>query len=161
MRFLNPGNPAGRLEYLLVTLLIWAASFWATIAMLEFTFDPATREYTYRAGSIETFLFVMVLLWGFSMINTLRRMKDLNMSGVWVLLIFVPIIGIIFQLFLLLSSGVSKTTYAPYGDDPYNPDSWVPNPGPNASASSPSAVSFQGKPLLLPGEEVWTDEEAA
>lgn len=160
MRFFNPSSPAGRLEYLVVGLVLYAIAYWATLTFLALSVDVDTQEFTYSAGGVTTWLFILILVLAFGMINVLRRMTDLNLGSGWVICHFIPVINVIFHLYLLLASGIDKKTYAPYGDNPYNPDSWVPKPAPNTSSVPSNSVSFQGKPLLLPGEENW-DSEAA
>jgi hypothetical protein len=55
-----------------------------------------------------------ILLIAFNFTLTLRRLHDINMSGFWMLLTFVPFVSNFFMLFLLLKSGDD-------GDNDYGP----------------------------------------
>ncbi|MGI9607305.1 MAG: DUF805 domain-containing protein [Acidimicrobiales bacterium] len=159
MRFFNPGHPAGRLEYLLVQIGLYAIAYFATVMMIAFDVNLSSREFSYNASGITAWAFIIVGVLGVSFITVLRRMHDLHLGSGWVFLHFLPLISIFFHLYLLLSSGISRQTYAPYGDNPLDPNSWVPSVEPGQGGGT--AVSFQGKPLLLPGEENWSEQDAA
>lgn len=160
MRFLTTTEPAGRLEYLAVILVMYAVNVFAFATLLQFEVDPLTQEFSYSREKLAMFAFVIVANLVIGLINVLRRMKDLHMGGAWIIMHFIPFLNILFHLMLLFSSGVKRETYAPYGNDPYNPDSWVAKPT-EAEAAGP-AVTFRGQALLLPGEDGWQgDEEAA
>lgn len=159
MRFLTTTTPAGRLEYFAVILAMWVAMFFAVVTLLRFDVDPVTQSVSYSQERLATFLFVLAGLQVVGLINVLRRMKDLHMGGAWIILHFVPLVSIFFHLMLLFSSGVKRETYAPYGDNPYNPDSWVAKP--SQESSSGPAVTFQGQALLLPGEDGWQSKDEA
>ncbi len=160
MRFLTPSNPAGRLEYFVVQLVLYVIAFWATYTFLALSIDVENQEFSYSAGGVSTWLFVLILVIAFGVINVLRRMEDLNLGGGWLICHFIPGVNIVFHLYLLLASGIERKTYAPYGDNPYNPDSWVPKPAPSEPGTHAPAVSYRGQPLLLPGEETWNDPAA-
>lgn len=159
MRFITTSTPAGRLEYFAVIVAMWAALIAAVLVLLAFEFDTTTQSVSYSQESLAAFAFLVVGLQVVGLINVLRRMKDLHMGGAWFILHFVPIVNVFFHLMLLFSSGVSRSTYAPYGDNPYNPDSWVAKPTPGQSSGP--AVTFQGQALLLPGEDGWKSEDEA
>ena len=159
MRFLTTTHPAGRLEYLAVMIVMWAVNVFALVVLLQLDVDAAAQDFSYSSDQLAVFAFVMVGNVFFGLINVLRRMKDLHMGGAWIIMHFIPLLNIIFHLMLLLSSGVKRTTYSPYGDDPYNPDSWVAKPTPGESSAP--AVTFQGQALLLPGEDAWQNKDKA
>ena len=151
MRFFTPSHPAGRLEYLLIQLGLYAVLYFAIFLTLGLSVDIEAAEVSYDATAITLVLCIVIVVVMLQWITVLRRLYDLHMGSGWVICNFIPIVAIIFHLYLLLASGVSRETYAPYGDNPYNPDSWVP---PAEASSTSPAVTFQGQALLLPGEEV-------
>lgn len=159
MRFLTTNTPAGRLEYLAVTIVMYAVYVFAFTTLLEVEIDPSTQDFSYSTQKLATFAFVFVGIVIVGLINALRRMKDLHMGGAWIILHFIPLLNIFFHLMLLFSSGMKRQTYAPYGDNPYNPDSWVAKPASDGSGGP--AVTFQGQALLLPGEDAWQSKDEA
>lgn len=159
MRFLTTNTPAGRLEYLAVTIVMYVVYWFSIATLLEFEINTSTQEFSYSTQSLAAFAFIMVGILVIGLINALRRMKDLHMSSGWIILHFVPILNIFFHLMLLFSSGVKRQTYAPYGDNPYNPDSWVAKPA--SDGTGDPAVTFQGQALMLPGEDGWQREDDA
>jgi len=161
MRFFTTTTPAGRLEYFLVALVTNIAFIAAVIIVLGLQVtlgDGSTPGVGYNAASLATFGFISLAVLFFQVVNCLRRMKDLHMSSTWIIALFIPIVSFLFQLQLLFSSGVKRETFAPYGEDPYDPDSWVP-PSENLENGGPG-VTFQGQALLLPGEDSWDDQAA-
>ena len=158
MRFLNPSHPAGRLEYFLIQVGLYVVLYFATVMLLAFDVSISEREFTYSASGVTAYVFIVAGVLAVGFITVLRRMYDLHLGSGWAWCHFVPIISIFFHLYLLFSSGISRQTYAPYGDNPYDPNSWV---APVASEQNAPAVSFQGQPLLLPGEETWGQSDAA
>ena len=150
LRFFTPSHPCGRLEYLLVHVALYAIMYFATSMLLGFSFDIDTQEWDYDANKLTMFLVIAILVFGVGLINVLRRLHDLQMGSGWAICHFLPLVNLLFHLYLLLASRVDQKTFAHYGDNPYNPDSWVPNPDP---AKTGPSVTFQGQPLLLPGEE--------
>lgn len=159
MRFLTTTHPAGRLEYLAVMLVMYAVNLFAFATLLQLEIDPVTQEFSYSREQLALFAFVMVGNIVVGLINVLRRMKDLHMGGAWIIMHFIPLLNIFFHLMLLFSKGVKRETYAPYGDDPYNPDSWVAKP--SATEAAGPAVTFRGQALLLPGEDGWQSSDEA
>lgn len=159
MRFLTTTTPAGRLEYLAVMIVLYIANYFAFNLLLSLSIDPVTQEFSYSRDRLAPFAFALVGVLVVGLINVLRRMKDLHMGGAWIIMHFIPLLNIIFHLMLLFSKGMKRETYAPYGDDPYSPDSWVAKPTPG-DGSGP-AVTFRGQALMLPGEDTWGREEDA
>jgi uncharacterized membrane protein YhaH (DUF805 family) len=158
MRFLTTVTPAGRLEYFLIGIVLNVAFLFATFTLLALDVDPFTREVSYAAEKLAVYSFIGAGYLVLAVINMLRRMKDLHLGSGWIILAFIPIVSFLFQLMLFLSSGIESETYTPYGKDPYDPNSWVP-PTQSTGANSPS-VTFQGKALMLPGEDRWEDNAA-
>lgn len=163
MRFFTTLERAGRLEYFLVSVVLSIAYYGLFYGVLDFRVnetafveDPSfTDFFSYNAALFPIFLIGAAAIFFFSIINTCRRLKDMNKSFALVLLLFIPIVGAIFSLFLLFAKGERQQTYAPYGDNPYDPQSWVP---PTAANSGP-AVSYRGEDLYLPGEGVAAPEQ--
>jgi len=150
MRFFTSMTSAGRAEYFLVGLVLNFLTGLVLVSLVKVEVDVATQTLSWAADKVALGLFLYAGILYLAIINVLRRLKDLNMGSGLVAIMLIPIVNIIFQLFLLLTSGVSKETYTPYGDNPYDPDSWVPPV--SASGSGPS-VSYQGQELFLPGDE--------
>lgn len=148
MRFFMPSHPCGRLEYLLIQIGLYTVMYFALVVVLGLSIDPVTGGISYDVSTVTAVICIFIVTLGIQWITVLRRLYDLHMSGTWALATFVPVVSIIFHLYLLLASGVSRETFAPYGSNPYNPDSWVPP----ASAEAGPGVTFQGQALLLPGE---------
>jgi uncharacterized membrane protein YhaH (DUF805 family) len=159
MRFLTTTTPAGRLEYFAVMIVLYIGNFFAFNVLLSLDVDPVTQDFSYSRDRLAAFAFAIVGVLVVGLINVLRRMKDLHMGGGWIIMHFIPLLNIIFHLMLLFSNGMKRETYAPYGDDPYSPNSWVAKP--TARTGSAPAVTFRGQPLLLPGEEGWNQEKGA
>lgn len=160
MRFFTTTTPAGRLEYLAIMIVMYVVNFFAVTILLELQVDAITQEFSYSTQRLSLFAFIYVGNFVFGLITILRRMRDLHMGGGWIVLHFIPLLNILFHLNLLLSSGMKRETYAPYGSNPYNPDSWVAKPASDGTGGP--AVTFQGQALMLPGEDSWqSDDEAA
>lgn len=162
MRFFTTLHKAGRLEYFLVNVALGAflVVLFRVVLQLEVTVDTTSPEaaqasfnnISYSQTGLPLFLVGAVVYYFAWIINTCRRLKDLNTGYVWALLLFVPLIGLIFGLWLHFASGISDKTYTPYGDDPYDPNSWVP---PEASTSNGPSISQNGEAIYLPGEDAW------
>lgn len=159
MRFITTTTPAGRLEYLAVMIALYVVNFFSVSVVLKFEVDPITQEFSYSTDNLAAFAFIIVGTLSLGLINVLRRMKDLALGSGWLVLHFVPLVQIFFHLMLLFSSGVKRSTYAPYGEDAHDPDSWVAKPTPGASSGP--AVTFRGQALMLPGEEGWQSKDEA
>ena len=166
MRFFTTMQKAGRLEYFLVSLVLSGFSYLAAVYLLQIDVeliegeDVATLDnVSFNAGALGLFAVAMSLVMFFSIINTLRRLKDLQKSGWYILLFLVPIVSFFFSLYLLFApGGYDTTTYTPYGDNPYDPNSWVP---PEAPSSNGTGVSYQGQDIYLPGEDGWNQSDKA
>lgn len=100
-----------RLPYVKYIVLLWIAS-----AVVGFVFD-------FIGGNGESSLLLSIpmgaLLLGMSVGNIMldiRRLHDLNKSGWFCLVMLVPFVNIIFQLYLLFAQGT--VGYNRYGEDP-------------------------------------------
>jgi len=158
MRFFLPGVPAGRLEFLAIMLPTFAVQFWAAFSYLELEVDIANRGVSYVARNLELFALIYVAMLAIQWITSMRRLRDLDKSGNAAFLALIPGLGAVFALMLFVSDTHTGAGYAPFGDDPLSPDSWVERPDGKRSAP---AVTFQGQELSLPGEEHWDDQSAA
>ncbi len=158
MRFFIPSIPAGRLEYLGVLIVTSIGLYAIVFAVLEIRVDDFTGEIAYSADRLALGLFCYMVWLVLSVINVLRRVTDLGISSAWAFTLLIPLVGTLFSIFLLVASGKKNSAFAPYGDDPLNPDSWVAKP---AADSTAPAVTYNGQALYLPGEhEAWDDEAA-
>jgi len=157
MRFFMPSIPAGRAEYFAVLLLSTIALYAIVFAVLEVRVDQFTGEIAYSANRLAFGLLLYMIWFVVSVINVLRRLTDLTMNAAWALLLLLPVAGFVFSLFLLLASGSKRSTYSPYGDDPYDPESWVDK----SDAGKAPSVMLNGRPIYLPGEHNAWDEDAA
>lgn len=166
MRFFTTMQKAGRLEYFLVSLVLGGFAYLAALYLLqvEVTFVEGTEvtdldNVSFNAGALGLFAIAMAVILFLSVINTLRRLKDLQKSGWLFILTLIPIVSFFFGLYLLFApGGYDTTTYTPYGDNPYDPNSWVP---PEAPSTSGTGVSYQGHDIYLPGEDSWNQGEEA
>ena len=84
-------DKAGRLDYFCVSL-----------GLLGFIFIPLLFPRNYQQDFFPWFLVIGILL---VLANTCRRLNDLKKTRLLVLLLFVPIIGLIFILYLLFTPG--------------------------------------------------------
>ena len=104
MRFFLPSVPAGRLEYLVIVLVMNVAQFAAIRYLLELeVIDPVAREISYNTGEIGTTAVIYVAALAVIWITVLRRLTDLNMGSMAAIALFIPVIAQIFQLWLLLA----------------------------------------------------------
>ena len=166
MRFLTTIYPSGRLEYFLVNVVLGIAWYALALFVADITVDvdslaadPASfslDDIAYSEPSIQLALTGFAVLFFVFLINTCRRLKDLRKSYFMVLFMFIPLISLFFTLFLFLAKDSGKKTYTPFGNDPYDPNSWVP---PATNHAGPS-VSYQGDDIYLPGEQA-PGEQAA
>lgn len=100
-----------RLPYFKYIITLWIAS-----AVITILFDSIGGN---GESSLLLSLPVWVLLMGISVGNIMldiRRLHDLNRSGWFCLIILIPFVNIIFQLYLLLAQGT--VGYNRYGEDP-------------------------------------------
>jgi len=162
VRFFIPSIPAGRIEYFVVSIVVGLVGLGINLALFDLQVDVANQELvSYNRNNLALFIAITLVLFVINIINMLRRIKDTGRSSGIIILAFIPLVNIVFGIWLILAGPEQTASYAPYGDDPYNPDSWVKTPDPNVDAGP--SVSYQGKELLLPGEHSWSrgDESEA
>ena len=160
MSLFSPSVPAGRLQFFIVHVVLSGIMYLAAVQVLRLEFDPVTQEFSYRAAGLPIFGVLAVCTSILGVINVMRRLAHLKSSPWLAVLVFVPIVGAFFTLYLLLASpSHGGTTHTPYGKNPYDPDSYVRNPT-KAERAAPQ-VSIGGKALLLPGEENWASKDEA
>ena len=111
----------GRLSYIAWHLILWWAAicigFGLLISLGIFnfaTFSFESSAYILPAiNNIFSLLFVLIYTY-FAFVITIRRLHDVNLSGWWSLLGFVPLLNFFFYLYLLLKKGhPSSNIYAP------------------------------------------------
>ncbi len=157
MRFFTTITPAGKAEYFVIAVLLNLGL--AAVAIKIFQLDIRSGfEFGYAVDKVPVMAFVTAGYVALMIITSIRRTKAIDMGSAVAFLTVIPGIGQIVQLMLTASDGKKTASYTPYGDNPYDPNSWV-KPG-NSKGSGAPAVSFRGEALMLPGEERW-DEEAA
>lgn len=168
MRFMTTTTPAGRLEYLLLNILLTGLFFGATILTLAPTggqidlADPIANptdnpDFSFTAANLGIWTIAVFMIAVVSIITVLRRIKDIGYSNYSIFLLLVPFVNVVFSVWLLVRRGQRGLT-APYGKDPYDPASWMEKPKGTAESK---AVVYQGQSLLLPGEEGWGDGSKA
>jgi uncharacterized membrane protein YhaH (DUF805 family) len=116
----------GRLSYIAWQMVLWWAGLCIGFGLLvslgifnlaTFSFESSdyvlpTINYTINV------LFLLVYTY-FSFVITIRRLHDLNLSGWWSLLSYVPLLNIFFFLYLLFKRGHSGSNrYAPVRPTP-------------------------------------------
>lgn len=153
MRFFLPSNPAGRLEYILVSIVIGAAIYGANLALINLRIDIDARQANFNRAELGVFLVIAFVLYALAIINMLRRINDTGRSTGIIVLAFIPVVNLLFAVWLILAGPEHTASYAPFGDNPYDPDAWVKTPDPKADSGP--VVSYQGQELLLPGEQGW------
>ena len=158
MRFFTPSVPAGRIEFLVILLITGAVQVWAVFEYLELEVDIANREVAFIERNLGVAVAIVLAMLPLQWISAMRRMADARKPASIALPMLLPGIGLVFGLFLAVTTGDRRVGFAPYGDDPYDPDSWVEDPDLNSTGP---VVTYQGQELQLPGEERWSDDQAA
>lgn len=158
MRFLTIMTPAGKAEYFSVALILNAILFFVAISIFKLDVLFSERTVSYAVGELPLMAFVFAAYAGLAIINCMRRIKQLSIGNSVAYLAPIPVVGQIVQIGLAIAEADNKSGYTPYGDNPYDPNSWVP-PGQSSGKSSSPAVAFRGEALMLPGEDHW--DEAA
>ncbi len=166
MRFFTTMHKCGRLEYFFVSLALGGIYYVAAryLLQIEILLEPGQEvgsldNISYNAGALGLFAIVVAVVAYLNIILTLRRLKDLQMSFWYYFLSWVPLVNIFFLFYLMFApGGFDTTTYTPFGDNPYDPNSWVP---PEAPSENGTGISFQGHDIYLPGEDTWGQDEQA
>ena len=125
MRIFLPSNPAGRLEYLLMMVVTTIAGYVATNFYLQLAVDVDTRELSYIARNLPTFSLILAVILAIQIIASMRRLNDLGKPTGAAFLVLLPLIGTLFTIWLAVTKRPKTFGYAPYGDNPLDPQSWV------------------------------------
>lgn len=102
-----------RKEYWMFSLFLMVFAAIATIfdSLLSITIGSLPYGYLYFLVVVITFIPSMAVL--------VRRLHDVNKSGWYFFIFFIPLIGIFWLLYLLIKNGDEGSNK--YGDDPKNP----------------------------------------
>ncbi|WNY26812.1 DUF805 domain-containing protein [Methanolapillus ohkumae] len=118
------------LRYIGFIFAICVCAFFTTIA-------ETTRSTTF--GAIVGLFYIFVIITGLiiMLFSAIRRLHDLNMSGWWLLIRIIPIIGFVFDLLMFIIDG--NTGPNKYGEDPKgrNPTTYSTNDYNGGSPSDP------------------------
>ena len=125
MRFFMPGTPIGRTEYALVMLLGLGVSAYAAFGIYELSYDFETGTLSYQITQQTVAIFLAAAGVGLSLMTAIRRLNTVGRPTWLCLLLLVPILGILFALVLLAMRPEVRRLYSPYGDNPYDPGSWI------------------------------------
>ena len=158
MRFFTTLQRAGRLEFILVAAAIYGLT-WALlhyvlelrIAVDSISLDTSLLSpdsFGFDSGAVGIVAIGLTILVFLSVMNAGRRLKDLDQSGAFALLMLIPGVNLLLTLYLATATA-TRDTYTPYGKNPYDPNSWI---APEATTGS-SGIQFQGEEIFLPGEE--------
>jgi uncharacterized membrane protein YhaH (DUF805 family) len=111
----------GRLSY-----IAWHAVLWWATCCIGFGLLVSLGLFNFATFSIESAAYLLptvnnvfsllffVLYTYFAFVITIRRLHDINLSGWWSLVGFVPILNLFFYLYLLLKKGhPTSNIYAP------------------------------------------------
>ena len=94
-----------RLRFLLANLMLSAVCLSLALLLSFLTFDSPAASYP---------LLVLEFVWSFSLV--IRRLHDLDAGGWFSLLIFVPLVNLVFLLYVFLKKGTAGPNK--YGADP-------------------------------------------
>ena len=109
-KYVNFSGRATREEYW-IFLIINFLLFIVMIILDVFLFPSAAEDN--RLGILPTIFFIVIFLPSVAVL--VRRLHDIGKSGAWVIVNFIPLIGGIWLLILLLSDSES-------GDNEYDPN---------------------------------------
>ena len=91
-------DTAGRLDYLIVFISLTIIAFLP--ALIDyFLFDLFMYDFLY-------YLYFILIILTFA--NVSRRLTDMGMNLLWMLLLFIPIINLLFQVYLIFSPSKNK-----------------------------------------------------
>ncbi len=155
MRFLTTMTPASKAEYFAVALILNLFLFVVTFRIFDLELQIAEKTASYNAAELPLMAFSFAGYAAVIIINSMRRIKQLKIGNTIAYATALPVVGQIVQIALASATPDNKSSYTPYGDNPYDPNSWVPNA--KSSGKSGAAVAFRGEALMLPGEDHWDD----
>ena len=137
LSILTPRGRLGRMRFLVYSFAVGLAAN-VIMGILQAIFgvaamDPDTMASgALPAGMMVVMLLVMIPMLIINLFITIKRLHDLNMSGWWVLLFLVPLLNVLFGLYLLFAPGTD------------GPNRFGPPPPPNSGA-----VNFFGWVLIV------------
>lgn len=158
MRFFDPGAKIGRFEYVLFQVISYSIVFVSTRYVLDLRVDLSTLgtdvdaiDYRYSRNSLAMFTLIALGGYALSLITTIRRLLTVQWSAHVAFLHFLPPLAQLLHIILALRpTGGRVPARSPYGDDPYDPQSWMDPERHDAT------LTYQGSPLHLderPGSE--------
>ena len=103
----SPFSPSGRFGRVSYLAWSWGITFFLYI-VLGIIFSILIPQLVGGGGAIVApliFLLIMVVATVMTFIFMIRRLHDLDMAGWWCLLMFVPLVNVIFGLYLLFKAG--------------------------------------------------------
>ena len=86
--FLSPKGRLGRIKYLAYCILLLAAALFV---------GAISQQVIFTVG--------ILFFYSLFLIQTIKRLHDINLNGWWVLLVFVPIINLIAGIWVLIKRG--------------------------------------------------------
>ena len=119
-KFFRRSGRLNRLKHLILQLALIGADmvFFVLLFILAVILSLLLPDYIYKEYIVNILVAVIeALLIGISrFLLMIRRLHDLNGSGFWVILVFVPLVNIVFFLWLLIKKGTEGDNA--YGTDP-------------------------------------------
>ena len=100
MDLLSGSGRAGRLAYLLTSLAISLVLVVAVLATSDT--EPFTGE---LQPTLETYVVVVFGMY-LQLMNIVRRLRDLGHRWYWVIIGVIPVLGVLFALYLLFAPGI-------------------------------------------------------
>ncbi|MBT8241613.1 MAG: hypothetical protein KJN63_10330 [Acidimicrobiia bacterium] len=89
---------------------------------------------------------------GVSAAINFEELQASNVPIMWMGILGFAVVSTVLQLLVGIATPSDEKVYAPHGDNPNDPNSWVERPAPGGAGP---AVTFQGEELRLPGEDKW------
>ena len=121
-KFFRRSGRLNRLKHLILQLALIGAdmAFFVLLFILAVILSLLLPDYIYKEYIVNILValyLIEALLIGISrFLLMIRRLHDLNCSGFWVILVFVPLVNIVFFLWLLIKKGTEGDN--DYGADP-------------------------------------------
>ncbi len=93
----------GRMNYFLASLTYGLINIIVFVVIKGISYGPVSNSINHTASILNIILIVAVAIFGFGI--TVRRCHDLNYSGFLSLITLIPLVGMIFSLYLLFAPG--------------------------------------------------------
>jgi len=109
-------------------MYLWGTSIYPLIVFVAVSFCAASAEGS--SGSYDGTPFLDLMSFAYflgAILISIRRLKDLGKSGWFILLGFVPLVNLIFGLWLLLAPGTSQQLVVASDRPAQDTDSWRPS----------------------------------